>query len=182
MSKISDEEILSRVKNKSTADQGFALLMQKYQEQTYWHIRRILVDHDDTNDVMQNTFIKVWRNIAKFRADSKLYTWIYRIATNEAISFIKSNKSKYYVSLDEMTDDFGEQLEADVHFKGSTIQRKLQKAISTLPNRQRMVFNMRYFDAMSYQDIADVIGVSIGTLKASYHIAAKKIENFLKDD
>ncbi|PLW94058.1 MAG: RNA polymerase subunit sigma [Marinilabiliales bacterium] len=182
MPKHTDEEILSRIKNKKTADQGFALLMEKYQEQTYWQIRRILIDHDDANDVMQNTFIKVWKNISKFRSDSKLYTWIYRIATNEAISFIKSNKSKYYVSLDEMNEDFGEQLEADVQFKGTTIQRKLQKAIATLPNRQKMVFNMRYFDAMSYQDIADVIGVSIGTLKASYHIAAKKIEKFLTED
>lgn len=182
MSKVRDEEILSRIKDEKTSNQGFALLMQKYQEQTYWHIRRILFDHEDTNDVMQNTFIKVWKNINKFRADSKLYTWIYRIATNEAITFIKSKKSKYYVSLDEMSDGFGDQLQADVHFNGTTIQRKLHKAIATLPNRQKMVFNMRYFDAMSYQDIADVIGVSIGTLKASYHIAAKKVEKILRSD
>lgn len=182
MSKHSDEEILSRIKNKKTSEQGFTMLMKKYQEQTYWHIRRILIDHDDANDVMQNTFIKVWKNIAKFRSDSKLYTWIYRIATNEAISYIKSNKSKYYVSIDVMNEEFGEQFEADVHFKGSTIQRKLYKAIAMLPNRQKIVFIMRYFDAMSYQDIADVIGVSVGTLKASYHIAVKKIEKFLKDD
>ncbi|MBN2728497.1 MAG: sigma-70 family RNA polymerase sigma factor [Bacteroidales bacterium] len=182
MSKISDEEILSKIKNDKTADQGFALLMEKYQEKTYWQIRRILLDHENTNDVMQNTFIKVWKNINKFRSDSRLYTWIYRIATNEAISFIKSNKSKYCLSIDEMSEDFGEQLQSDVHFDGTTIQRKLQLAIATLPNRQKMVFNMRYFDAMSYQDIADVIGVSIGTLKASYHIAAKKIELFLKEN
>ncbi len=182
MTKISDNEILSLVKDEKSSDKGFELLMLKYQEQTYWHIRRILLDHENTNDVLQNTFIKVWKNIDKFRADSRLYTWIYRIARNEAISFIKSSKSKYYSSLDEMNDDFGDQLEADVFFDGSSIQRKLQKAIATLPNRQRMVFNMRYHEAMPYQEIADVIGVSIGTLKASYHIAAKKIESFLKED
>lgn len=182
MAKISDSEILSLIKDEKSSDKGFELLMLKYQEQTYWHIRRILLDHENANDVLQNTFIKVWKNIDKFRADSKLYTWIYRIARNEAISFIKSNKSKYYVSLGEMSDDFGEQLKADVFFDGSSIQRKLQKAVATLPNRQRMVFNMRYYEAMSYQAIADVVGVSIGTLKASYHIAVKKIESFLKED
>ncbi len=178
----SDKEILTKIKNGKTAEQGFALLMEKYQEQTYWHVRRILIDHENTNDVLQNTFIKVWKNINKFREDSKLYTWIYRIATNEALSFIKSNKSKYFVSIDEMSDNFGEKLEADVYFDGNNIQRKLFKAIASLPNRQKMVFNMRYFDAMTYQEIADVIGVSIGTLKASYHIAAKKVETFLKEN
>lgn len=176
--KQSDEEILSLIKNQKTAEKGFTLLLEKYQEQVYWHVRHILIDHEDSNDVAQNTFIKIWTNIGSFREESKLYTWIYRIATNEAITFINSKKSKYFLSLDEMKEDFGDRLEADVFFDGSEIQRKLQKAIATLPNRQRIVFTMRYYDSLSYQDIAPILGVSIGTLKSSYHIAAKKLKIF----
>ncbi|HPB02978.1 MAG TPA: RNA polymerase sigma factor, partial [Bacteroidales bacterium] len=123
---------------------------------------------------------KVWQNLDKFREDSKIYTWIYRIATNEALSFLKSKKSHLFVSMDEMRDDFGDRIESDIYFKGTDIQRKLQKAVATLPARQKLVFIMRYFEAMPYQDIANVVGVSIGTLKASYHIAVKKIEEILK--
>ncbi len=182
MSKITDPEILNLLKSEATRTSGFEMLLNKYKEQTYWLVRRIVVDHDDANDVVQNTFVKVWQNIERFREDSKIYTWIYRIATNEAISFLKSKKSQYIVSIDEMRKGFGEQIEADVYFEGSEIQRKLQIAVATLPARQKLVFIMRYFDAMSYQEIADVVGVSIGTLKASYHIAVKKIEEILKTD
>lgn len=180
MSKITDAEILNLVKSEESRQRGFVLLLEKYKEQTYWLVRRIVIDHDDASDVVQNTFIKVWQNLGKFREDSKIYTWIYRIATNEAISFLKSKRSHLFVSIDEMREDFGDQFEADVHFKGNDIQRKLQKAVATLPARQKLVFIMRYFEAMSYQEIADVVGVSIGTLKASYHIAVKKIEEILK--
>ncbi len=182
MSKTTDEEILNLLKAEKTRQRGFELLLNKYKEQAYWLIRRIVIDHDDANDVIQNTFIKVWQNIDKFREDSKIYTWIYRIATNEALSFIKSKKSHLFVSIDEIRSDFGERIEADIYFKGSDIQRKLQKAIASLPARQKLVFIMRYYDAMPYQDIANVVGVSIGTLKASYHIAVKKIEGILKAD
>ncbi len=180
MAKISDADILGLVRIEETRQRGFVLLLEKYKEQTYWLVRRIVVDHDDANDVTQNTFVKVWQNLEKFREDSKIYTWIYRIATNEAISFLKSKRSNLFVSVDEMREDFGDRLEADVYFQGSDIQRKLQKAVATLPARQKLVFIMRYFEAMSYQEIADAVGVSIGTLKASYHIAVKKIEEILK--
>lgn len=182
MSKITDAEILNLLKAEKTRQRGFELLLHKYKEQAYWLIRRIVVDHDDANDVIQNTFIKVWQNIDKFREDSKIYTWIYRIATNEALSFLKSKKSHLFVSMDEMREDFGDRIESDIYFKGTDIQRKLQKAVATLPARQKLVFIMRYFEAMPYQDIANVVGVSIGTLKASYHIAVKKIEEILKTD
>jgi len=182
MNKITDVEILNLLKAEKTRQRGFELLLNKYKEQAYWLIRRIVIDHDDANDVIQNTFIKVWQNIDKFREDSKIYTWIYRIATNEALSFLKSKKSHLFVSMDEMREDFGDRIESDIYFKGTDIQRKLQKAVATLPARQKLVFIMRYFEAMPYQDIANVVGVSIGTLKASYHIAVKKIEEILKTD
>jgi len=182
MNKITDVEILNLLKAEKTRQRGFELLLNKYKEQAYWLIRRIVIDHDDANDVIQNTFIKVWQNIDKFREDSKIYTWIYRIATNEALSFLKSKKSHLFVSMDEMREDFGDRIESDIYFKGTDIQRKLQKAVATLPARQKLVFIMRYFEAMPYQDIANVVGVSIGTLKASYHIAVKKIEEILKSD
>ncbi|NLL27824.1 MAG: sigma-70 family RNA polymerase sigma factor [Bacteroidales bacterium] len=179
MSKISDAEILKLFEIKNKRQRAFTLLVNKYKEQAYWLIRRIVIDHEDTNDVIQNTFIKVWKNLENFQGNSKLYTWIYRIATNEAITYIKSNKSRYFVSLDEMINDFSDKLEADVYFKSSDIQIKLQKAIASLPNKQKLIFIMRYYENMSYKDIADAIDVKIGTIKSAYHIAAKKIEKYL---
>lgn len=178
----SDSDILITFRNPISREKGFTMLVRKYQEQIYWHLRRILIDHDDTNDVVQNVFIKIWNNLDGFKENSKLYTWIYRIATNEAITFIKSKKSNMIVSLGNETDDNSFNLQSDVYFKGTDIELKLQKAIKLLPARQKMVFNMRYFGNMNYHDMAEVLQVSIGTLKASYHIAVKKIEEFLKSD
>lgn len=175
---IEDKEILAYFSKPETREKGFQLLVSKYKEPIYYHVRRILVDHEDANDVVQNVFIKIWKNLESFREDSKLYTWIYRISNNEALSFIKSSKSKYLVSLDEVSETFEDSMASDPLIKGDTIQRKLVQAINTLPARQKMVFNLRYFSNMNYQDMSEVLGVSVGTLKASYHLAVKKIEEF----
>lgn len=179
MSEISDVEILKLFEIKNKRQRAFTLLVNKYKEQVYWLIRRIVIDHEDTNDVTQNAFIKIWRNLDSFQGNSKLYTWIYRIATNEAITFIKLNKSRYFVSLDEIKNNFSETLEADVYFKSSDIQIKLQKAIASLPNKQKLIFIMRYYENMAYKDIAEAIDVKIGTIKSTYHIAIKKVEKYL---
>lgn len=176
----SDSDILTTFREPSSREKGFTLLVRKYQEQIYWHLRRILTDHDDANDVVQNVFIKIWNNLDGFKENSKLYTWIYRIATNEAITFIKNKKANLIVPLGDENDDNSFNLQSDVYFKGTDIELKLQNAIKQLPGRQKMVFNMRYFGHMNYHDMAETLHVSIGTLKASYHIAVKKIEEFLK--
>ncbi len=179
MNSISDQDILSKFNNEATKEAGFRLLMTKYQEKLYWHIRRIVVDHDDANDVCQNMFIKVWRNLGKFRADSKLYTWLYRIATNESLTFLNKKKRRSSAAL--VTDDYdlSAQLKADPYFDGDDVQIKLQNAIARLPDKQKLVFNMRYYDGMKYDDMSAVLGTSVGALKASYHHAVKKIEKYL---
>ena len=161
---------------------AFELLINTYKERLYWHIRRIVLDHDDTDDVLQNTFIKIFRSIEGFKGDSKLYSWMYRIGTNEALTFIKVKSKKLGVGMDEMQERMAERLEADVYFEGDEIQLKLQKAIATLPEKQKLVFNMKYFEEMKYGDISDILGTSVGSLKASYHLAAKKIESYLKEE
>lgn len=177
--KITDQEILRRFKNPATKEQAFSLLVQKYQEKLYWHIRRMVVDHDDANDVCQNMFIKVWRNLSKFRADSKLYTWLYRIATNESLTFLNQKKRRASSAL--VTDDYdlATQLKADPYFEGNEIQIKLQRAIEALPDKQKTVFLMRYYENLKYDDMSAILGTSVGALKASYHHAVKKIEKFL---
>jgi RNA polymerase sigma-70 factor (ECF subfamily) len=145
----------------------------------YWHIRKILIDHDDTNDVLQNVFIKVWRNLQGFKGESQLYTWLYRIATNESITFLNQKKRRAGVPLDEGSSFLGVSLQSDALFKGDEIQAKLQKAILTLPDKQRIVFNMKYFDNMKYEEMSRVLETSVGALKASFHHAVKKIETYL---
>lgn len=154
--------------------------MHKYQEKLYWHIRRIVQEHDDANDVIQNCFIKVYRNIDRFEKKSKLYTWLYRIATNEAITFVNRKKKKATTSIDDEESTVALKLEADPYFDGDAAQIQLQKALNTLPEKQRLVFNLRYFDEMSYKEMSDVLDTSVGALKASYHHAVKKIEQYLK--
>ncbi len=175
---ISDEQILSFLKEQKSAEKGFRLLMQKYQERLYFQIRRLVLAHDDANDVTQNTFIKVFRNIHNFKGDSKLYTWLYRIATNEAITFLNKKKKKATTSLDSDDNLLANQLEADPYFDGDEAQIRLEKALTTLPNKQRVVFNMRYYDELSYKEMSEVLKTSEGALKASYHHAVKKIEAF----
>jgi RNA polymerase sigma-70 factor (ECF subfamily) len=145
----------------------------------YWHIRKIVIDHDDTDDVLQNTFIKIWKGLEGFKGDSQLYTWLYRIATNEALTFLRQKQKQNTTSLHPIEYSLSKSLESDVYFKGDAIQLKLQQAILTLPEKQRIVFNLRYFDEMPYEQMSEVLETSVGALKASYHLAAKKIENHL---
>lgn len=175
-----DKDILKRFRDPLSRNLAFSELVNRYQERLYWHIRRIVIDHDDADDVLQNTFIKAFKNLDRFREDSQLYTWLYRIATNESINFLKSKKRNIFVSLDDVSHALSSKLEADPQLSGDAIQMKLQKAILTLPTKQRMVFNMKYFDEMKYEDMAEVTGTSVGALKASYHHAVKKIEAYMK--
>ncbi len=176
---LTDQELLQQFKNPETQNYAFNLLVRQYQKRLYWHIRKILLDHDDTDDVLQNTFIKVWKNLANFKGDSQLYTWLYRIATNESITFLNSKKKRAGIPLDDVSTFLANTVQSDSYFKGDEIQAKLQKAILTLPDKQRIVFNMRYFDAMKYEEMSDILETSVGALKASYHHAVKKIEHYL---
>ncbi len=178
---ISDQEIMSRLKSLNERDRAFQSLVVKYQERLYWHIRKIVLNHDDSDDVLQNTFLKVWKNIDNFREESSLFTWLYRIATNEALTYLNQTKRKTATSMNEVSEYLQQNLEADEYFDGDDIQMKLQKAILTLPEKQRLVFNMRYFDEMPYQEMSDILDTSVGALKASYHHAAKKVEDYLNN-
>lgn len=179
---IAEETLVQELKQKDTQAKAFEVLINTYKERLYWHIRRIVLDHDDADDVLQNTFIKVFRNIEKFKGDSKLYSWMYRIGTNEALTFLKSKSKKLGVSCDEFIERKADNLQADVYFEGDDIQLKLQRAIARLPEKQKLVFNMKYFEELKYEEIAEILDTSVGALKASYHLAAKKIEAFVKGD
>lgn len=179
MKQVEDEEILSKFNNEKTRNTGFNLLIQKYQQKIYWHIRRLVINHEDADDLVQETFVKVWKNLHNFRSDSQLYTWIYRIATNESITFLNKKKNKHSIPLDELNTELAESLASSSYFNGDRIQRKLQEAVLTLPEKQRIIFNMKYFDDMKYEEISEVLGTSVGALKASFHIAVKKIETIL---
>ncbi len=171
-----DEELLDLYAKDGQADRAFQFIVHRYQEAIYWHIRRLVVSHDDANDIVQEVFIKVWKALPKFRKDSSLYTWMYRIATNEALSFLKKKKRRYLMPLVDMGKQLEETLEADAWYQGNEMERKLQKAILSLPEKQRAVFNLRYYDEMKYEDMAEILDTSVGALKASYHHAVKKIE------
>lgn len=177
-----DQQIIAELKNEATRQAAFRQLVGLYKERLYWHIRKILLCHEDTDDVLQNTFIKVWRNIDSFREESGLFTWLFRIATNEALTFLNQKKKKTFTGGDETTAYLIENLQTDPYFDGNEIQYRLQKAIAMLPEKQRLVFNMRYFDEIKYQDMEEILGTSAGALKASYHHAVKKIEEHLKSE
>ena len=178
---ISDDYILDLLGTSTTHERGFRLLMTRYQEPLYRHVRRMLYDHDDANDVIQNTFIKVFRNVERFEGKSKLYTWLYRIATNEAITFINSRQRKNTDTIDNPENaHLANRLRADTFFDGDEVQIRLQQAIAILPDKQRTVFNLRYYDEMPYEEMSEVLGTSVGALKASYHHAVKKVEGFFK--
>lgn len=179
---VIEKKLIEELQNPSTQERAFRTLMSQYKERLYWHIRKIVISHDDADDVLQNTFIKVYKNIGTFKAESKLYSWMYRIATNESITFMNKRAKDKNLDVSELQYKLAENLQADVYFEGDQIQLQLQKAIAILPQKQRLVFNMKYFDDMKYQDIAEVLNTSIGALKASYHHAVKKIESFLKED
>ncbi len=177
-----DREIIEAVKIPGQEEIAFNKLLQTYQERLYWHIRKIVISHDDADDVLQNTMIKVWRSLPEFRADSGLYTWLYRIATNESLSFLKQKKRRTVVAWEDVEHMMAETLESDPWFNGDEIQLKLQKAIIKLPEKQRIVFNMKYFDQLKYEDMSEILETSVGALKASFHHAVKKIEAMLGDD
>jgi RNA polymerase sigma-70 factor (ECF subfamily) len=168
-----------RLKDPKSKEAAFRELLQLYKERLYWHIRKIVIRHDDADDVLQNTFIKVHRSIDKFKGESKLFSWLYRIATNESITHINKNAKRFQISNEEQKSNAINNLTADVYFEGDEIQLKLQKAIASLPEKQQIVFNMKYFDNIKYKDMADILKTSEGALKASYHIAVKKIETYL---
>lgn len=174
--------MVRQLQQKESQANAFEVLVNTYKEPLYWHIRRIVLNHDDADDVLQNTFIKVYRNITNFKGESKLYTWMYRIATNEALSFLKSKARHSGLGDSETQERLVQNLEADVYFEGDEIQLKLQKAIATLPEKQKLVFNMKYFQELKYEEISEILETSVGGLKASYHLAVKKIEAFLKED
>ena len=156
--------------------------MEKYQEKVYWVIRRMVLDHESSDDIAQETFVKVWSNLDKFKGDSKLYTWIYRIATNEALTHLRKKKRRFFLPIGDVENELVSVLETDIYYSGDEIQLKLQKALLKLPEKQRLVFNMKYFEEMKFKDIAEVMEVSVGSLKAQYHHAVKKIEKFIKED
>nr|WP_321412189.1 RNA polymerase sigma factor [uncultured Allomuricauda sp.] len=178
---IAEETLVQELQQEENRAKAFEVLVNTYKERLYWHIRSIVLDHDDTDDVLQNTFIKVYKNIEKFKGDSKLYSWMYRIATNESLTFLKKRLKKLGFSHQELKERMVENLQADVYFEGDEIQLKLQRALATLPDKQKLVFTMKYFQEMKYKDIAEVLETSEGALKASYHLAVKKIESYLKE-
>lgn len=182
MKQVEDSEILTQFLDTKTRDEAFNLLLNKYQQKIYWHVRRLVIDHDDADDLVQDTFIKVWKNLEKFRNDSQLYTWIYRIATNESITFLNKKKQRNNTPLDEVSSELAETLIASSYFNGDKLQLKLQQALLTLPEKQRLIFNMKYFDDLKYNEIAEITGTSVGALKASFHIAVKKVELFMLNE
>ena len=179
---IHDSELLVQFRNPSTREKAFTAIIKKYQERLYWHIRRMLVDHEDTNDVLQNVFIRVWNGLDNFREDAQLYTWLYRIATNESLTFIEQQKKKASVPLDDVEGSISNKIKADKYFDPNKLEWKLQVAIQQLPEKQRVVFNLRYYDEMPYEEMSKVLETSEGALKASYHHAVKKIEDYIKNN
>lgn len=176
---ISDSELLEQFRNPITKEKAYTSLIKKYQEKLYWHIRRMVVQHDDANDVLQNVMIRVWKGLEKFREDSQLYTWLYRIATNECLTFIEQQKKKSSVSFSDVESGLSNKIKADEHFDSKKLEWKLQVAMQQLPEKQRVVFSLRYYEEMPYEEMSRVLETSEGALKASYHHAVKKIEDYM---
>ena len=176
-----EEQILEKLRNPATQRDGFALLVSEYSERIYWQIRKMVLSHDDANDILQDVFIKAWLNIDNFRGESKLTTWLYRIAINESITFINKKRNQNNISIDSDDSFLLNTIEGDQYFDGDEAQKLLQQAALTLPEKQRIVFQMKYFNEMKYDDMSEILGTSVGALKASYHHAVKKVEKFLTD-
>ncbi|HRO42025.1 MAG TPA: sigma-70 family RNA polymerase sigma factor [Flavipsychrobacter sp.] len=177
-----DHMILVSFKNERTREIAFTQLVTKYQERLYWHIRRMVAEHEDTNDILQNVFIKVWKSLHNFREEANLYTWLYKIATNEAITWMEQQKKRTFISLNDEENSVTNKLEAQKGFDANKLEWRLQLAIQSLPEKQRAVFNLRYYEEMPYEEMSKVFDTSVGALKASYHHAVKKIETFLIND
>lgn len=179
MNNYNEEEIIVQLQDPQLQREAFGKIVRHYSEQLYWQIRRMGLSHDDTNDLLQNTFIKAWSNLEYFRGDARLSTWLYRIALNETLNFLNKQRALNQLSLDDAEAATLNKLESDPYFDGTHIQLLFEQAIQTLPEKQRIVFNLKYFQEMKYEDMSDILGTSIGALKASYHHAVKKIEEFL---
>jgi RNA polymerase sigma-70 factor (ECF subfamily) len=179
LTSASDNELLVQFRDPGTKEKAYTAIIKKYQEKLYWHIRRMVVDHDDANDVLQNVLIRVWKGLENFREDSQLYTWLYRIATNESLTFLEQQKKKSAISLNEVESGLSNKIRADQNFDFNKLEWKLQLAIQQLPEKQRVVFSLRYYDEMPYEEMSRVLETSEGALKASYHHAVKKIEDYL---
>ena len=178
---LSDNELLVEFRNPVTKEKAFTSIIKKYQEKLYWHLRRMVVDHDDANDVLQNVMIRVWNGLENFREDSQLYTWLYRVATNECLTFLEQQKKRASVSLSDVESGLENKIKADQNFDGKKLEWKLQLGIQQLPEKQRIVFQLRYYDEMPYEEMSRVLETSEGALKASYHHAVKKIEEYIKN-
>jgi RNA polymerase sigma-70 factor (ECF subfamily) len=177
-----DTELVQLFLNEKSRNSAFELIVKKYQQKLYWHIRKIVISHDDADDVLQNTMINAYYGLENFREDASLYTWLYRIATNEALTAIKRKKRQAFLNFEAVSQQLEKILIEDDYINGDEIQIKLQKAILELPEKQRLVFNMKYFDEMKYEDISEILKTSVGALKASFHHAVKKIEKYLKEN
>ena len=178
--KTDDQALVARLKSPRTAERAFGELIRLHQEPLYWHIRKMVHSHDDADDLIQTTFIKAWKNIGKFRGESKLKTWLFRIATNECLTFLNRQKKRAYTDVADIQDNLDHSTTGVDSLTGDEIQAKLRAAIDTLPEKQKLVFNLKYFEELKYQEIQEVLGGSIGSLKASFHHAVKKVEHFLK--
>lgn len=182
---LEDKSLLAAFKVEASKERAYTELIKRYQERLYWHVRRMVIHHEDANDILQNVFIKVWRNLDDFREEANFYTWLYRIGTNETLTYLEQQKRRSSLSMSENEEGeniYANKLKAEQDFDGNKIEWKLQQAIHTLPEKQKLVFNLRYYDEMPYEKMSEVLGTSEGALKASYHHAAKKIEAFLKEN
>ena len=178
--KLTDSDILAKFAVPETRNFAFNQLVRIYQQRVYWHIRKMVIDHDDANDLTQETFIKIWKALDNFKGDSQLFTWIYRIATNECLNHLAKKKRRFFLPINDITEELSNKIDDSILISGDEIQLKLQKALLTLPDKQRLVFNMKYYDEMKYEQISEITGTSVGALKASYHLAVKKVEEHLK--
>ena len=180
MNKYNEKEIIALLQDPSRQREAFEAIVKKYSEQLYWQIRRLVLSHDDANDILQNTFVKAWTNIEYFRGDAKMETWLYRIALNESLTFLNKQRASSQVSIDETDCEVLHKLESDPYFDGDDTQKVFLKAVQSLPEKQQIVFNLKYFQEMKYDEISEIVGTSVGVLKASYHHSVKKIEAFLE--
>jgi len=174
-------ELIERLRDPSTCREAFGEVIAKFTEPLYWQIRRMVENHDDANDVLQETFIKAWSSIENFRGDAKLSTWLYKIAINESLTFIAKERKRLNISIDDEASMIVNAIEADKNIDGDKLALELRKAIARLPEKQRLVFNMRYYDEMKYEQMAEILGTSVGALKTSYHLAVKKIEQYFSE-
>ena len=177
-----EAELLLQLSQPAKRAKAFSTIVRTYQERLYWHIRKMVLSHDDSNDILQNSFMKAWNALDGFRGDSQISTWLYRIATNETLTFISNKRMRSTSSIDDVEENLLRNLQSDTFFTGNEVEMKLQKAILTLPEKQRLVFNMKYFDDITYDEMEAILGTSTGALKASYHHAVKKIEKFLNPE